>query len=153
MLQPCGRFRGKLLGWLDGGGLDFDRDRLRRQGAEAGCDLDDEVDPDVARDRVADRRLELGGVERDRIESSPLDGPRRPPARDGTDEDQQVGLKILEPLRDRDRAVVELLDEDALAEILRREPLDGQPAQIEVALVELPDSSDEDANRLRKRRC
>jgi len=48
---------------------------------------------------------------------------------------------------------VELLDEDALAEILRREPLDGQPAQIEVALVELPDSSDEDANRLRKRRC
>ncbi|MEO5790509.1 MAG: hypothetical protein ABIR67_00380 [Gaiellaceae bacterium] len=83
----------------------------------------------------------------------PLDGAGLAAARDGTDENQQVGPQILEPLRHRDRAVVELLDEYALPELLAREPLDREPAQVEVALVELTNAADEDASQRRRRTC
>ncbi len=83
----------------------------------------------------------------------PLDGAWLATARDGTDEDQQVGPQVLEPLRHRDRAVMELLDEHALPEFLAREPLDREAAQVEVALVELANSADEDASQRRRRTC
>ena len=84
---------------------------------------------------------------------SPLDGAWLAAARDGTDEDQQIGPQVLEPLRHRHGAVVELLDEYPLAELLPGEPLDREPPEIQIALVELPDPADEDASQRRRRTC
>ena len=144
-LQGRRSCRRQLFRGLDAGGLDLDRDRPLRQRAEPRRDLEHEVDPDIAGDGVADRALHLG-----RIPGPVRDDPSqhragRAAADDGADEDQQLGLQVLEPLRNGDRAIVELLDEDARPEVIGREPLDGTPTEIEIALKELADPADEDA--------
>jgi hypothetical protein len=115
--------------------------------------LQHEVDVDVPGDGVRDRTLDLCRRARQRRHLSSLDRPRRTPACFRGNEDEHVRLQLLEPLCDRNRAVRELLDENARAEIVVQQPLDGDSAQVEVALVEVSDPADDDPSQLRRRRC
>ena len=153
MLERRHRLRRELLGRRDTRGLDLDRDRAPGQRAEAGCDLQHEVDPDVAGHRVADGSLDIRGPDRLRPVVPALHGSRGPPSRHGADEDEHVGPKLLQSLRDRHGAVEEILHEHVGPEILRCQPLDGVPPEVEISLVELADPADQDASQRRRRRC
>jgi len=147
MLQRCRSFRGQLFRRLDTGRLDLDRDRPLRQGAEARRDLDDQVDPDVAGHGVADRALDLRGSARRLLDLPTHDGARRAAADYGADDDQEVGPQVLEPLRDGDRPVMDLLDEHVRSEVFGGKSFDRAPAQVKISLVQLADSADQDAHR------
>lgn len=137
-----------MLRGLDAGRLDFDRDRPLRQRSEARRDLEHEIDPDVAGHGVPDRALHLGRVPWRMLDDPPYHGAGRTAAHNSPDEDQEVRAQVLEPLGDGDGAVMELLDAHARAEILGRQPLDGAPAQVEIALVQLSDPANENLHAL-----
>ncbi len=153
MFERRHRLRRELLGRRDTRGLDLDRDRAPGQRAEAGGNLEYEVDPDVAGHRVADSSLDIRGPDGLRPIVPALHGPRWPPSRHGADEDKQIGPKLLQSLRDRHGAVEEILHEHVRPEILRCQPLDGVPPEVEISLVELADPADQDASQRRRRRC
>lgn len=117
-------------------------------------DVEHEVDVHVAGDGVGDGPLQLLRRPRGR-RPPPLDRPRRPPARDGGDEEQPLRRQLLQPLGDRDRAVGQILDDDVRRRLA--DSIDGEPPEVEVTLVQLADATDEDArrdvSRRRRRRC
>jgi len=145
--------RRELLGRRDTRGLDLDRDRAPGQRAESGGNLQHEVDPDVAGHRVADGSLDIHGSVGLRPVVAALHGSGRPPSRHGADEDEQIGPKLLQSLRDRHGAVEEILHEHVRPEILRCQPLDGVPPEVEISLVELADPADQNASQRRRLRC
>ncbi len=97
---------------------------------------------DVAGDGVSDRGLQICCVKVWGIDVAPFDGADSATAPDRADQDEEIGLHVLESLRDRDRAVVHLFDQYVGTERLALQPLDGKPTQVEVALEELTDSTD-----------
>ena len=107
----------------------------------------------VAGDGVGDGPLDLLRRSSDRRGRTPLDCAGHAPARDRRDQDQPLRRELLETLRDRDGTVREILDDDLRAEVA--EPLDCDATEVEVALIELPDSTDENAraSQRRTRRC
>jgi len=132
-------------------GLDLDRDGGRGERAEAGRDVDEQVDADVAGDRAPHRCLHLVGRAGGHGDRAALDRPRHSAPVDRTHQHERARPQVLEPLHDRHRAVGELLDEYAGAEVLRRQALDGEAPRVKVALEQLGHPADEDGVHARAR--
>jgi hypothetical protein len=92
---------------------------------------------------VAHRHLDGLRVELERSDAPALDGARHPAALLGADQHERVRRQVLQPLCDGHRAVVQLLDEHAVAEVLGGEPVGCHAPEVEVALEQLADAADQ----------
>ncbi|MFP5252144.1 MAG: hypothetical protein ACLGHD_07225, partial [Actinomycetes bacterium] len=136
--------------------LELDRDGPGGQSVEGERHLDHEIECDVPRQRLADGALQLLGRQVDAMDPPPLERAGSAAALDCSDQHECLRLQVVKALDDRDSSVMQVLDDDAGAQLLARERLGGVAAEVQVALVELPDAADEDGQghvrRLTRRR-
>ncbi len=97
----------------------------------------------VAGHGVTHSELDLRGRQIGGVQATTLDVPGHTAPDHGADQHQRRRAQVLQPLGDGDRAVVQLLHHHTGTEVLAPQPLDSEPAEVQVTLEELADSADE----------